>query len=833
MKRLDEAGIHGALIPFVADGEVLAGIGAGFHPSGEGRPSAANCSFPLRPGGPDRNQEVAGVSAAEFHSVQGQTRTKNAERIVASVPRKTARQNDFVKVIDDSADRQGPQLSARGKPWQVLIVDDESEVHHATLFALSGLTVSGRGLEFLHAYSGKDAREVLARHGGVALILLDVVMETEDSGLKLVHFVRQDLGMSATRIVLRTGQPGYAPEMRVIQEYDINDYKTKSELTRTRLATTVTTAIRSFEQIQTIESGREGLNRIVQAAPDMFARRGMHSFCEGALTQICALLGVAPEGLACAQTGSPFNEEMNGELRVAAAAGKYRPLIEKPLSALTDRRVAAALGRTIEAGRNLYEQDFTTLFMRDHADNKLVLFLDTQDALSEMQLRLLEVFGTNISIGFENVTLFERLHAYAYFDPLCSLPNRNRFVDLIDAQISSGRDGWVVGIIDIDHFSETNDTLGHENGDLLLKAIAARLRNALREEVAVARVAGDTFGVFGRTEDVDPERLTRLFAEPFAIDGYALQIGVSIGLVRLGDSSGNGLSAMKNANIGLKGAKSKSRGGYDYYTQAIEAGTRERVKLAHDLRRSIAEQQLMLYYQPQVNLATGRVVGAEALIRWQNAEGKFIPPDKFIPVAEQSGLIRPIGEWVLRTACRQQREWHERGMTEFRMAVNVSMVQFRDPGFTGLVRSVIGEYGVDPRMIELEITESMAMDDMAIVTESLRSLKKIGVAVAIDDFGTGFSSLGHLQQLSIDRLKIDRIFINSLAASNERSSIARMIVKLGQSLGLEVVAEGVETEEQADMLRQMGCDGAQGYRYCWPIKAMALEQWLCARGEMQ
>ncbi|HUL93770.1 MAG TPA: EAL domain-containing protein [Burkholderiales bacterium] len=742
--------------------------------------------------------------------------------------------DDLVTVVDDRHDAR--PAAAVGKPWKVLIVDDESEVHQATLFALSGLSIGNRRLEFLHAYSGEEARRVLAENGDVAIVLLDVVMETEDAGLQLVHHIRSVLGMNATRIVLRTGQPGYAPEMQVIQDYDINDYKTKAELTRTRLATTIMAAVRSFDQIRTIEAGRRGLDKIVNAAADIFARRGLRAFCDGVLKQMSGLLGLAPEGLVFAQKRTPATRldtpAPGEELRVVGAAGHYRELVDQPLRALKDSRIVDAIRRTMGERRNIYERGFTTLYLTGQAGNEAAVFLDTGETLGPMEVQLIEVFAANISVGFENVTLFERLHDYAYVDQLVNLPNRNKFVALIDQQAARERSGWVVGIIDIDHFSETNDALGHESGDLLLQVMSLRLREALDPEVLLARVAGDGFGFCGPEAKVDPERILALFQEPFAVEQYMLRISVSIGLARLSDTEGGGLDALKNANLGLKRAKGRTRGRFYFYSPDMAEATRDRVKLAHDLRRSIETHQLSLYYQPQILLSSGRPVGAEGLLRWKNSEGKFIPPDKFIPVAEQSGLILPIGEWVLRTAARQLRNWNAAGIRDFRVAVNVSMAQFRAPGFTKLVQSVVEETGIAAGDLELEITESMAMEEVEIVMATLLDLSRIGVAVAIDDFGTGFSSLGYLQQLKVDRLKIDRRFVDELGSDRGRSTIAEMIVRLGHNLGLQVIAEGVETAEQAAKLAVLGCDQAQGYLYQRPIDTRAFEAWLTSQGVM-
>ena len=744
---------------------------------------------------------------------------------------------EVVTIIDDVAPASGP---GRRPLWQVLVVDDEADVHEATAFALEGLVVHGSGIAFLHAYSEQEARSILETRDDIAVILLDVVMEAEDSGLRLVRYVRDDLHQRATRIVLHTGQPGYAPEMKVIQDFDINDYKMKSELTRSRLATTMIAAIRSYEQIRAIESGSRALERIVEGATDLFARRGIEHFCEALLLHSCALLGGVTDGLVVA-TGLPKTGGGTGEtLDVVSAVGSYRHLLGQPLADLEQPRVGAAVRDALDRCANHFEARSVTFLVRDSSRASLVVYLETHAALAELDRRLLGVFCANASVAFENARLFERLRTHAYTDQLTALANRTRFVNLIDERIVAGRESWVVGILDIDHFSDTNDALGHAFGDLLLKGVAARLAKSLGPDVTLARVAGDAFGMLGPAGELDPGPLLAVFARPFKVGAHSLQVSASLGLVRLRETRGSGLDAIKDASIGLSRAKRRKQGSYCYFTHDMEAETKERLRLASGLRRSLRKQQLLLHYQPQVELATGRVVGAEALLRWRGSDGKFVPPDRFIPVAESSGLIGPVGSWALRTAARQLQHWAGRWPGEFRLAVNVSIDQFRMPDFSDQVRAVIDEFGIDPQRLELEITESIAMDEMKIVLDALADLKRIGVSIAIDDFGTGYSSLGYLQKLDVDRLKIDRSFVHGLnahlgddasdAARAPFSSIAEMIVRLGHNLNLQVVAEGVETEEQARLLHRFGCDRAQGYLYSRPIAAEAFEQWLDARG---
>jgi EAL domain-containing protein (putative c-di-GMP-specific phosphodiesterase class I) len=342
----------------------------------------------------------------------------------------------------------------------------------------------------------------------------------------------------------------------------------------------------------------------------------------------------------------------------------------------------------------------------------------------------------------------------------------------------------------------------------------------------MARVGADTFGVLGEDGRVCPESVQAVFAEPFMVAGERLQLSATTGLVRLGESAAVGSELLLDAQIALKRAKQHQRGSSQYFSAAMGSDARERFKLLKGLRTGFEESQLFVVYQPQVDLLTGRTIGAEALLRWRTADGRFIAPDQFVPLAEQSGLIIPIGEFVMRTACTQLKRMRELGHAEFRMAVNVSMAQFRHPGFIDMLARALDDCGVAGQNLELEITESMAMEDADLVLRVLADIKRLGFSVAIDDFGTGFSSLSQLRQLQVDRLKIDRAFVQEAQSSTAGSTIAQMVVNLGRGLGLTVIAEGIETEEQRQYLIGLGCHEGQGWLFAKPMPADQLESFL-------
>ncbi len=729
-------------------------------------------------------------------------------------------QDDLVFLEEQAAPAE---TTGARKVWRVMIIDDDEDVHSTTTFALGNLDMQHRPLEFVHAYSASQARELLKDEAEIAVILLDVVMEQDDAGLHLVRYIREVLKLADVRIILRTGQPGYAPEIDAIRDFDINDYKTKSELTRIKLFTTVTAAIRSYEQIRAINASRRGLDMIVRASTSLMALHGVHNFAEGVLAQIADLLGIKADGLLCVQE---CPDGHCNDLFVIASAGSYH-LPGVFMTTLKDQQVREAMERALASRRSLYEADRIALFFAGKASRDFVAYLPIQYPIGEIEERLLEVFCSNVAVGLDNVELLSHLHNAAFYDQLSKLPNRTRLVEILDATLSGpGKDEATLALVDLDHFAETNDALGHQFGDTLLIAVAERLQSSLGSQLTVARIGGDIFAVLGHAQAVNPEKILPLFEPPFSIEGQEVQLSATLGLVRLAEHDGNGTDALKDADIALKRAKLAQRAGHFYFSRSMGVEIRERVRMMHALRNGFAKNELFCVYQPQVDLNTRRPVGAEALLRWKTSDGQFITPDRFIPIAEYSGLIIDIGEMVLRSACMELVRLRERGYTEFMMSINVSQVQFRHPHFLDMLNKALVDTKAPPEFVELEITESVAMEEPDLLIKMLAQIKQTGVSIAIDDFGTGFSSLSYLQRLKVDKLKIDRAFVTEITQSARGSSIAEMVIQLGRNLELLVIAEGVEDEKQAHVLAALGCHQGQGYLFAKPMASDALLDWM-------
>jgi diguanylate cyclase (GGDEF)-like protein/PAS domain S-box-containing protein len=422
----------------------------------------------------------------------------------------------------------------------------------------------------------------------------------------------------------------------------------------------------------------------------------------------------------------------------------------------------------------------------------------------------------------------KELQYLAHHDPLTKLPNRLLFHDRLGHALElARREGRQIAVLfmDLDRFKNVNDTLGHPIGDKLLQEVAKRIKSRLREEDTLARLGGDEFILLveqrGDAQEVVmiAQKLLEAFFQPFAVDGHDLYLSASIGISLFPMDGQNATTLVRNADMAMYRAKEQGRNNFQFYTRELTSGAIERVALETALRRALKRGELLLHYQPQLDLNSGLLIGAEALIRWQHPEMGLVLPDRFIHLAEENGLIRPIGEWVLFNACDQMRSWREQGFMLPRIAVNLSGHQLKKAGFVEMVRHVLRETGVEPGWLELEITESFIMSQAEEAISMLDELKEMGVQLAIDDFGTGYSSLSHLKRLPVHKLKIDRTFVEGIPQDGNDVAIARAVIALGNSMQLGVIAEGVETEQQQDFLRTEGCDEGQGYFYGRPVSA--------------
>jgi diguanylate cyclase (GGDEF)-like protein len=520
--------------------------------------------------------------------------------------------------------------------------------------------------------------------------------------------------------------------------------------------------------------------------------------------------------------------ERNGFfLRMAAEFG--RALYgRRPISALMEPDpLLVEVGASLEA--------FTTDSLTDRPSDLLSGFIVTDQGRYLGVATALELLQLAHERGRRNL---ERIAHLAHFDALTDLPNRVLFRRELQEALARARradEETAVLCIDLDHFKTVNDTLGHPVGDALLQAVADRLRHCVREGDSVARLGGDEFAVVQAGPNLPAgagelaDRVVAAMAEPFVIQGHQVVIGASVGIAIAPTDAHQPDELLKKADMALYRVKAEGRGGFHFFEKAMDERLQARRTLELDLRHAVAAGEFELHFQPLMNLATGRVGCCEALLRWASPQRGLVSPADFIPLAEEIGLIVPLGEWVLREACRQAAEWP----SHVRVAVNISPAQFRSRNLLGVVMSALAASGLEAERLELEITESVLLQDNAANLAVLHSLRDVGVRISMDDFGTGYSSLSYLRSFPFDKIKIDQSFVRDLPTDPDAMAIVRAVTGLGASLGMSTTAEGVETADQLEELKRQGCDEIQGYLISRPVPAAQIAYLLGAVPDMR
>lgn len=489
------------------------------------------------------------------------------------------------------------------------------------------------------------------------------------------------------------------------------------------------------------------------------------------------------------------------------------------------------LGKVDELIHRFLMADGTTRYVRIHTE-----------VSRDQDGRPLQAFGALQDIT-ENKAAEQRIHQLAYYDRLTQLPNRQRFVDnLVVALEQAKRAKRMVAVLslDLDQFKRINDTLGHAVGDGVLTTVARRLRDTLRDgdaitrllpgdDAALARLGGDEFCVLlsqmSSFQDAAKvaQRILDVIRRPIEVDGHELFTTTSIGIALFPGDGDDADALLKNADAAMYFAKSQGRNNYRFYGKEMNSRALERLAMETKLRRAIDRDEFELHFQPKLDLRDRHVAGVEALLRWRPPDMGMVPPMEFIPLAEESGLIVAIGEWVLWRAAQQAVAWSQAGLPPIHMAVNIAGMHFQQPGFVDFVAKVLRDTGLEPGRLELEVTESMLMDTRVATLDTLRRLKAMGLRLSIDDFGTGYSSLAYLKQFPVDALKVDRSFVKDMPGADDDAAIASAIIAMAHSLRLEVVAEGVETQAQLAFLAERGCEYVQGFLIAQPLPARELE----------
>jgi EAL domain-containing protein (putative c-di-GMP-specific phosphodiesterase class I)/GGDEF domain-containing protein/CheY-like chemotaxis protein len=727
--------------------------------------------------------------------------------------------------LDFLADEAETPAAPTAPPWKIAVIDDVAEVHETTRLALSGISFEGRDIELVSAYSAAEAKALFQRHRDIAVALVDVVMESETAGLDLVEWLRESLGDRMVRIILRTGQPGYAPETNVIARYEIDDYKEKTELSRTKLVTSLITAFRGYRQLEAIDRNRAGLERLIQSLSKLYSRQAVDAFANGILSQLSALLDVEPDGVVCAiDTDGQAAETY----RILAAGGALESYTGRPIEALPNAGEADLIRRCIESGETLCESVGTAIALTTNKGAHGAVFIQLpREAIKQRDAeKLLRLFAINASVAYDNASLFEETRMLAFTDPVTGLQSFGAFCKTFHTLHHPGRD-LVVALFDIHKFREMSHGLGEERAEILLKKIGDRLKQGLEGVLALARREADEFALLLDADAAaDPEtliaRIDRLFDDPIVIDDATLAVRGRLGLARTSVDGGEPRTLARYAAIALNELRQRGRGYVKTFEPSLQESASERLQLASMLTGSSAKTEFRVAFQPIFDAAQGAVRAAEALMRFVDATGASLPTGKMIDAAEANGLILDLGAWVLREAMTQHAGIVADLETPPRLNINLSPAQMLSRRIYADIEQAVARSGLCASLLNLEVTENLFLEDDDESQRLLRWLRERGARIYIDDFGTGYSSLSYLSRLPVDGLKIDRSFVMRMDDDPQAIAVVKSVIAIGHELGLDVVAEGVETATQKATLTRLGAHKLQGFLLARPGPVAAL-----------
>ncbi|MBA4742895.1 MAG: EAL domain-containing protein [Azoarcus sp.] len=711
---------------------------------------------------------------------------------------------------------------------RILIVDDVHENLHALMNVLRD------DYAILAATSGERALELARRHPHPDLVLLDIRMPGMD-GYSVLTELKIDRSTADIPVIFVTALAESSDEARGLA-MGAADYVTKpvnADLLRVRVRNqielqryrrnpvmydiTAPSDARRAPSLLVVDDVPENVHELLEALKDEY--RVMVA-CNGTKA-LDTINGPSPPDMVLLDVRMPGMDgyEVCRHIKATPAGARIPVMFVTVLDAAHDKVRGFEMGAADYITKP-FDIGEVRARIRTHLElSRLRGFLEDLVAQRTAMLQVSE----------------EKYRTLAHRDALTGLPNRVLFAELLAHALAHAErvDGrFALLMLDLDNFTTVNESLGHSLGDQLLIGVAQRLQGELPESDAIAHIGGDEFSILlehhedGPSVDLRAQRMIEALAAPFTIGGNIVYVGASIGIALYPDDGTHAEALQSNANAALHQAKLNARGTLRFFSPEMSSRARQRLSLEADLRRALDDDEFELHYQPQVDLASGGIVGLEALVRWNHPTHGMVAPDAFIPFAEENGMIVRIGAWVLHEACRQFRLWLDAGIAPRRIAVNVSAIELSRGTLMAAVSAALEASGIDSAQLELEITETFVITDREQSFRSIDELKAVGARFSIDDFGTGYSSLAYLQQLAADKLKVDMSFVRDMTTNAGNASIVKAIVAVGQSLGLEIVAEGVETVEQALALHALGCDAIQGYLVSRPLPADSMGEFL-------
>lgn len=708
--------------------------------------------------------------------------------------------------------------------WLVLTVEDNHIFQQSLVNALSRMIVQGYRLEILTASSAQEAEVVLEQRPDINLVLLDVVMETDDAGLRLVHHIRNTLNNPIIRIILLTGQPGVAPNRHVMEEYDIDDYWCKTDLGEEHLYNVMNGNLKTWRRMNELQDARQGLEKVVNASQAISRHSDLPHFSQTVLEEIDRIIGITDGGIMSLKMAEPLDLEKDST--VIAATGQYHSYIGQTVDTLHNELLLKRIRQTIQQKHHSFVGRYSFLYFSFQQPKPVyyLIIVKSAKALTQSDIHLLKVFGENICNGFANIALTEYLNELAFKHWKTGIYNRNWFCQQLAKQ-EYWRNHSQIVLISIDRFSDITVTFGEKFAIQLLQTVHDELSNVEGIQ-AIAIISRDAFAILlEETHLLSAAKFDEILGKQNHIQRREYKIiakAVSAQLKPdLNRSPERVLGQLESHLFRLRANSSQH---FHQVSLDNDALFSMHLQMLNDFNLGLTKNEIQAYLQPKVDMVTGKVMGFEALARWFKGNGEMVPPDVFIPIAEASGLVEQLDKAILLQCCSAIKRLQTAGVN-VPISFNVSCHELLLSDFSTTILSLLEAEGISPHQVDMEITETLAMIDYEQVSATLRKLISLGMDVSIDDFGTGFSSLSHVTELAATTLKIDKSFVQYLGEKESSEHIVDMIIRVATRFGLKVIAEGVETALHRDKLIALGCTLGQGYFYARPMPIDEAVRW--------
>ncbi|MBO6893013.1 MAG: EAL domain-containing protein [Roseibium sp.] len=708
-------------------------------------------------------------------------------------------------------------------PWKILIVDDDPDVHEVTKIAVGGYEFEDRPFELLHALSAHEARQILVEHEDVAVALVDVVMESDTAGLGLVGWIRSELGNHFTRLILRTGQPGYAPQTDVIMKFDIDGYTEKAELSRTKLITAIVTALRGYKLVTSLESNRKKLKQLNAHFSEIVEQNAIQEFASTALRNFSELVGQPVDALLCGLEVVPeYGTFDKSSMRVLAATGNLEDKVDLPVDVIGDEGIRTSIASCIETqSQCVWDQGVALpLVTRNEMAGALYLGISEERLENLVGTEVVQLFVSNVALGYAKTGLMEHIRNLAYVDRVTGLSTFSGFLEAFQRH-AGGRSPLLVVHLDLQRFRVIVDGIGDEKAGAVLKKAGHRISQTFPDALTIARKERDEFllllrgGEDNKIQDV-VARVEDAFQEPIALDENQINLRLRLGFAAAADNEN--LSAeqlVRHASIALNDVRQKGLTNHAIFHPLMQEAAFERLRLASLLTGGANQTEMSAHYQPIMRAEDESIASFEALMRFKTSSGNFLNTARMIEAAEASGLITEIGAWMFKTAFVEFSEL-EGISSDVGLNVNLSPRQVQTNRIYKDIEDAASAADLPLSRLVFEVTEGLYISNDQITLSLLTWLRNKGAKIVIDDFGTGYSSFSYLRKLPVDGIKIDRSFIMNMDQDPDALAVVKSIIAVAQALDLSVTAEGVETVAQRKIMQELGCDLLQGFLYSKP-----------------